>query len=222
LGKYQARSRSERQEKHTRGRTPPIVRIALFGGTFDPVHFGHLRLAEEACEAAGLERVLFVPAHTSPFRRQEPLSAPRHRLQMTQLAVADNPAFEASDIEIQRGGISYTVDTVASVRAMYPDAELYLIMGADTLQGFMSWYRPDAIVRECRLLVGVRPRYDLQAILEHLPDAIRERVLPVPMTPLDIRASDLRHRIRTGRSIRYLTPPNVIEYIQQHRLYLEP
>lgn len=198
------------------------MRIALFGGTFDPVHYGHLRLAEEACEAAGLERVLFVPAHTSPFRRQELLSAPRHRLQMTQLAVADNPAFEASDIEIQRGGISYTVDTVASVRAMYPDAELYLIMGADTLQGFMSWYRPDVIVRECRLLVGVRPHYDLQAILEHLPDAIRERVQPVPMTPLDIRASDLRHRIRTGRSIRYLTPPNVIEYIQQHRLYLEP
>jgi cytidyltransferase-like protein len=97
-----------------------IVRIALFGGTFDPVHYGHLRLAEEAREAAGLERVLFVPAHMSPFRQQEPLSEPRHRLQMTRLAVADNPAFEASDIEIQRGGVSYTVDTVATLRAAVP------------------------------------------------------------------------------------------------------
>ena len=199
-----------------------FVRIALFGGTFDPVHYGHLRLAEEAREAAGLERVLFVPAHTSPFRLQEPLSESRHRLLMTRLAIADNPAFEASDIEIQRGGVSYTVDTVMTLRAMYPDAELYLIMGADTLQGFMSWYRPEAIVKECHLLVGVRPRYDLQAALEHLPDAIRARVQPVPMTPLDISARDLRQRIRAGRSIRYLTPPNVIEYIQQHRLYLEP
>ena len=198
------------------------MRIALFGGTFDPVHYGHLRLAEEAREAAGLERVLFVPAHMSPFRQQEPLSESHHRLLMTRLAVADNPAFEASDIEIQRGGVSYTVDTVMTLRAQYPDAELHLILGVDALQGFRGWYRAETIAHECILLVGVRPHYDLRAALEHLPDAIRERVQPVPMTLLDISASDLRQRVRTGRSIRYLTPPNVIEYIQQHRLYLEP
>jgi len=199
-----------------------IVRIALFGGTFDPVHYGHLRLAEEAREAAGLERVLFVPAHMSPFRQQEPLSESRHRLLMTRLAVADNPAFEASDIEIQRGGVSYTVDTVTTLRALYPDDELFLILGADALLGFPNWYRAAAIAHECILLVGVRPHYDLQAAMGHLPDEIRPRVQPVPMTPLDISASDIRQRIRAGRSIRYLTPPNVIEYIQQHRLYLEP
>ena len=199
-----------------------FVRIALFGGTFDPVHYGHLRLAEEAREAAGLERVLFVPAHTSPFRQQEPISPPRHRIDMARLAIADNSAFEVSDIEIQRGGVSYTVDTVTTLRALYPDDELFLILGADALLGFPNWYRAAAIAHECILLVGVRPHYDLRAALEHLPDAIRERVQPVPMTPLDISASDLRQRVRTGRSIRYLTPPNVIVYIQQHRLFREP
>jgi len=198
------------------------MRIALFGGTFDPVHYGHLRLAEEAREAAALERVLFVPAYMSPFRQREPISLPRHRIEMTRLAVADNPAFEVSDIEIQRGGVSYTVETVAALRAHYPDAELYLILGADALQGFPNWYQAGTIAQECRLLVGVRPHHDLQAALAQLPDAIRARVHPVALTPLDISASDIRQRIRTGRSIRYLTPPDVIEYIQQHRLYLEP
>ncbi len=198
------------------------MRLALFGGTFDPVHYGHLRLAEEACEAANLERVLFIPAHTSPFRTAERLSAHAHRLQILRLAVQDNPRFEVSDLEIQRGGVSYTIDTVRTLRQHYPNAELFLILGADALQGFTAWREPDAIAQECRLLVGVRPHYDLQATLEQLPESIRRRVQPVPMTPLGVSASDLRQRVRQGRSIRYLTPPNVIEYIQQHRLYLEP
>lgn len=198
------------------------MRLALFGGTFDPVHYGHLRLAEEACEAANLERVLFMPAHTSPFRTAERLSDPEHRLQMLRLATKDNPRFEVSDIEIQRGGVSYTIDTVRTLRQQYPNAELFLILGADALQGFTAWREPDVIAQECGLLVGVRPHYDLQATLAQLPDPIRQRVQPVPMTPLGISASDLRQRVRQGRSIRYLTPPHVIEYIQQHRLYLEP
>ena len=127
------------------------MRIALFGGTFDPVHYGHLRLAEEAREAAGLERVLFVPAHMSPFRQQEPISPPRHRIDMARLAIADNPTFEVSELEIQRGGVSYTVDTVTTLRAQYPDAELHLILGADALQGFPNWYRAAAIAHECIL-----------------------------------------------------------------------
>ncbi len=198
------------------------MHIALFGGTFDPVHYGHLRLAEEAREAATLERVLFVPAAVSPFRTGEPITPAPHRLQMARLATADNPAFEVSDLEIQRGGVSYTIDTITSLQEQYPGATLSLILGADALQGFPNWHRADAIAQACQLLVGVRPNYDLQATLAQLPDAIRRRVLPVAMTPLDIRARDIRERVRTGRSVRYLTPPNVIEYIQQHRLYQEP
>jgi len=198
------------------------MRIGLFGGTFDPVHYGHLRLAEEARETANLERVLFVPARVSPFRLHESRTAPAHRLQMLRLATADNDAFEVSAAEIQRGGVSYTVDTVLALRQQYPEAQLSLILGADALQGFLQWNCPEIIVQECCLLVGVRPSYDLEAILAGLPEAIRQRVQLVAMTPMDISASDIRLRVRTQRSIRYLTPPHVIEYIQQHRLYREP
>jgi nicotinate-nucleotide adenylyltransferase len=210
------------QESQNLQRIIKSVRIALFGGTFDPVHYGHLRLAEEAREAANLERVLFVPANASPFRLQEPLSAPQHRLQMLRLATVDNPAFEVSELEIQRGGVSYTIDTVVAIRNQYPEATLFLIMGADALQSFMQWRSPDAIVQECSLLVGVRPTHELQAILERLPETIRQRVQPVAMLLLDISAHAIRRRVREGRSIRYLTPPDVIKYIQQHRLYQEP
>jgi nicotinate-nucleotide adenylyltransferase len=198
------------------------VRLAIFGGTFDPVHYGHLRLAEEAREAANLERVLFMPAFVSPFRTTEPLSAADFRVQMLRLAVQHNPCFEVSEMEIERGGVSYTIDTLRAIRQQHPEAELFLILGADALQGFMGWREPYAIAQECRLLVGVRPNYDLQSALEQLPEPIRQRVQPVRMTPLGISASDIRQRVRTGRSIRYLTPQNVIEYIQGHRLYLEP
>ncbi|MFN3690385.1 MAG: nicotinate-nucleotide adenylyltransferase [Fimbriimonadales bacterium] len=201
---------------------PMGVRLALLGGTFDPVHYGHLRLAEEAREAAGLTRVLFVPACVSPFRATEPPSDATHRLQMLRLAVQDNPDFEVSELELQRGGVSYTIDTLRALRTLYPDAELFLILGADALEGFMAWREPHSIAQACRLLVGWRPGYDLQAALASLPDPIRQRVQPVPMTPLGVSATDIRQRVRQGRSIRYLTPQHVIEYIQQHRLYLEP
>ncbi|MCS7209328.1 MAG: nicotinate-nucleotide adenylyltransferase [Fimbriimonadales bacterium] len=198
------------------------MRIALLGGTFDPVHYGHLRLAEEASEVASLERVLFVPAYVSPFRTAERLSEPMHRVQMLRLALHDNPRFEVCELEIQRGGISYTVDTVRAVREQHPDAELFLILGTDTLQGFMGWREPYVLGQVCQLLVGIRPEYDLQETLARLPEPIRQRVQPVPMVPLGISARAIRQRVRAGRSIRYLTPPNVIEYIHQHRLYLEP
>lgn len=198
------------------------MRIGVLGGTFDPVHYGHLRLAEEAREALGLQRVLLIPAFVSPFRTAERLSEPAHRLRMLQLAAHDNPHFVVSDIEIQRGGVSYTVETLHALQAQHPDAELYLIVGADALRGFPAWREPERIVHICTLAVGVRPDYDLQATLNTLPEPIRARVQPIRATPLDISATELRQRVRTGRSIRYLTPPNVIEYIHQHRLYLEP
>lgn len=108
------------------------------------------------------------------------------------------------------------------LRAQHPNAELYLIMGADTLAGFQRWRQPEVIAQECTLLVGVRPEYDLNAALDLLPAAIRARVHPVPMTPLGISASAIRDQIRAGHSIRYLTPPDVIEYIIRNRLYVEP
>ncbi len=201
---------------------PEHVRIGVLGGTFDPVHYGHLRLAEEVREALGLQRVWLIPAFVSPFRTAEQLSDPTHRLQMLQLAAQDNPHFTVSDIEIQRGGVSYTVETLHALQAQLPDTELYLILGADALRGFPTWREPERIVQVCQLAAGVRPDHDLPTTLNALPEPIRARVQPIPTTPLDISASELRQRVRARRSIRYLTPPNVIEYIHQHRLYLEP
>lgn len=198
------------------------MRIGFLGGTFDPVHYGHLRLAEEAREAVGLQQVLFIPAFVSPFRTDEPLSEPAHRLQMLQLAAQGNPYFAVSAVEISRGGVSYTIETVHALREQYPDAELYLIVGADALSSFMTWRFPEQIAHACTLLAGMRPDYDLQAVMHTLPETVRTRVRPIPTTPLSIRASEIRLRVRTGRSIRYLTPPDVIEYIHQHQLYLEP
>jgi nicotinate-nucleotide adenylyltransferase len=196
-------------------------RIGLFGGTFDPVHFGHLRLAEEVREAADLDAVVFIPAARSPFKPDRTLTDAHHRHAMLLLATANNPAFSVSDIELQRGGISYTVDTVRQIAERMPDAQLFLIMGLDSLAGFPHWYEPLQIVQHCQLLVGVRPGYDAAATLASLPEAIRAAVRLIPSVPLDISASQLRTFARNGRTLRYLTPENVIEYIQSHRLYQE-
>ncbi len=198
------------------------MRIGLFGGTFDPVHYGHLRLAEEAREHVGLERVYFVPAHLSPFRTSEKHAEGHHRLQMLHLATQDNPAFGVSEIEIERGGVSYTIDTLNAFRTQYAHAEFYLIMGLDTLAGFAHWYQVEAILQVCQLLVGIRPTHDWHATLASLPEWVRPNLQAVPMTPLGISASDPRRRCAQGRSLRYLMPPDVIEYIHQHQLYTEP
>jgi len=196
-------------------------RIGLLGGTFDPVHLGHLRLAEEAREAAALRQVIFIPAARSPFKPDRPLTDARHRYQMLLRAIATNPAFAVSDIEIQRGGISYTVDTVRQLAAQMPDTQLFLIMGLDTLAEFPQWREPFQIIQYCQLLVGVRPGYEAEPILAALPEAIRTAVRLIPSVPLDIRASQLRAFARQGRTLRYLTPEHVIEYIESHQLYKE-
>ncbi|MFQ3611137.1 MAG: nicotinate (nicotinamide) nucleotide adenylyltransferase, partial [Fimbriimonadales bacterium] len=159
---------------------------------------------------------------TSPFRTSEKHAEGHHRLEMLRLAIRDHPHFEVSDWEIQRGGVSYTIDTVNQFRAHEAQAEFYLIMGLDTLAGFAHWYQPQAILQHCQLLVGVRPTHDWHATLASLPEWVRPHVLAVPMTPLGISASDLRRRSAQGRSLRYLTPPDVIEYIRTHQLYTEP
>ncbi|MEN3001275.1 MAG: nicotinate-nucleotide adenylyltransferase [Armatimonadota bacterium] len=196
-------------------------RIGVLGGTFDPVHLGHLRLAEEAREAAALDQVLFIPAARSPFKPNRPPTDASHRLAMLQRAIAGNPAFAVSNIELQRGGISYTIDTLRQLTEQLPDAQLFLIMGTDSLAEFPRWRDALHIVQLCQLLVGVRPGYEPDSILTALPEAIRAAVRLIPSVLLDIRASQLRAFVREGRTLRYLTPDSVIEYIQSHQLYKE-
>jgi len=198
-----------------------IRRVGLLGGTFDPVHFGHLRLAEEAREAAQLDQVLFIPAARSPFKPDRSLTEAHHRYVMLQLAIGTNLAFDVSDIELRRCGISYTIDTVRQLSEQMPDAQLFLIMGLDSLAEFPRWRESGQIVRLCSLLVGARPGYEANPILAQLPEAIRAAVRLIPSVSLDISATQLRTFAREGRTLRYLTPDDVIEYIRNHQLYKE-
>jgi nicotinate-nucleotide adenylyltransferase len=188
------------------------------GGTFDPIHYAHLFIAEQAREQLGLEQILFIPSCHPPHKLHDPLTDAEHRFAMAVLAVADNPAFSASRLELDRPGPSYTLDTLRALRARGV-AEPHFIAGADAVLEMGSWYQPEAILREFQVVAVAREGYDLGLLDEALGAdlAARVRVLRVPL--LDVSATDIRRRVRAGRSIRYLTPPSVAAYIAEHGLY---
>ena len=203
----------------------PVVEgsIGIIGGTFDPIHHGHLAIAEEAREALGLERVLFVPAATPPHKPGRPVTPAAHRLEMARLAVVRNPTFAVSDIEVARGGASYTVDTLASL-AEDADAEPWFILSAEALAGLPTWRQPSRILDLARMAVVPRGGYDA---LDHawVRSAFpgredRFRFLPGPLLP--ISGSVVRRRAAAGRSVRYLVPDAVADYIAANALYAHP
>ncbi|MFN8629794.1 MAG: nicotinate-nucleotide adenylyltransferase [Chloroflexota bacterium] len=192
----------------------------MLGGTFDPIHHGHLAIAEEAREALGLERVLFMPAASPPHKPGQPVTSPEHRLAMVRLAVAGNPAFEASDVEIVRGGTSYTVDTLAALREGGLE-EPWLILSSEALALLPAWREPRRILALARLAVVPRGGYNPlgPAFVEAaFPGAVdRVTFLPGPLLP--ISGSVVRRRAHARRSVRYLVPDAVAEYIANHHLY---
>jgi nicotinate-nucleotide adenylyltransferase len=204
------------------------MRIGVFGGSFDPVHVGHLLLAECCREQAGLERVLFVPAATQPHKLDRRLADPQHRLEMLRLATGGHPAFEVAVLEIERGGVSYTVDTLAALAAMHPGAELCLLLGPDALAGLPAWREPRRIAELATLMAVERVGLDdlrtaagtagLADLLgaERLAAVLDRRVR---MPAIGIRASDLRAAVAAGHSIRYRTPRAVEAFIAAHGLY---
>ncbi len=197
------------------------MRVGVLGGTFDPIHVGHLFAAEEARTRLGLARVLFVPAGLPPHKLHLDVTATEHRLNMVRLAIADSPHLILSRVDIDRFGPSYTVDTMALLSDEYgPDAELYFIMGSDSLADLLTWHKPERLIRLCRIVALTRPghRLDLQEIYRLLPAAVaRVRLLEIPL--LEISSTDLQRRVRLGFSIKYLVPPAVEAYIYQHGLY---
>lgn len=198
------------------------MRLGIFGGTFDPIHLGHLRLAEEACEYLALDRVLFVPNRVSPFKTGQTTTPPDIRLEMARMAVADNPHFAVSAFEVEKtnGSPSYTIDTVRALRAEHgTGTEMYLLTGTDAVRDFPGWREPDALLSLVQIAAAARPGVDKNAVLAALPPAWAARVAFIPMTALDISASDLRARVATGRSIAYLVPRAVETYIREHGLY---
>lgn len=190
-------------------------RVGLFGGSFNPPHVGHLVVAEGARDAAALDRVLWMPAATPPHKRDDDLPAAEHRLAMTRLATEDHGAFAVSDLELRRAGVSYTVDTLQTLQAEHPGAELLLLIGGDSLAQFHTWREPDEILRRVELLVYPRPGFDLSAV----DAAVRRRATVLDRPLLDLSSTAVRDLLRAGRSARYLVPDAVLAYAEEHGLY---
>jgi len=190
----------------------------IMGGTFDPVHFGHLLMAERAREEFGLERVIFVPAGTPAHKLAWRVTDAVHRWNMVCLAIGDNGFFEASRIEIERPGPTYTVDTVEEFRRLWPDDEPYFIVGMDTVGEIPGWHRAQDLVRLTRFIAACRPGWDSDP-QEALPAGFPARIHKVESPLMEISSTDIRERVRQGKSIRYTAPAAVVDYIQANRLY---
>jgi nicotinate-nucleotide adenylyltransferase len=205
--------------------TPRSGSIAVMGGTFDPIHFGHLAVAEEAREVLGIERTLFITAARPPHKPDLPVTPAEDRLAMVRLAIAGNPAFEASRIEIDRPGPSFTLDTVlalaAAERAAGREPDLTVILSAESFQGLPTWHEPDRLLSVARIAVTPRDGFDMAGpawLAEHFPGN-EGRVTFLAAPRIRLSASELRERIAAGRSIRYLVPDAVIRHIGDHDLY---
>jgi nicotinate-nucleotide adenylyltransferase len=194
---------------------PKLKRIGIFGGSFDPPHIGHLIIAELARRSLDLEIVYLVPAYRPPHKAGNHASTASDRLTMTKLSVRGNPGLRVSDIEIKRKGLSYTVDTVRSFHRKYPTAELFLIIGSDSLQQFHSWKDPQAILALATLAVYRRPRR-APGKWQHSPS--RLRFIKGPM--MELASSDIRKRICDGKIIHYMVRENVLAFISRNQLYL--
>jgi nicotinate-nucleotide adenylyltransferase len=199
------------------------MRLGIFGGSFDPVHTGHLILAEQCREQARLDQVWFVPSATAPHKPDGAAATPRQRREMVELAVAGHESFRVSTLETDRGGTSFTVDTLRAIRAGQPAAELFLLIGSDSLAEFDSWREPGSICQLATPLVFCRP--GSAAALELLapwcaPDRMAAiRAHAIEPLPLAISSSLIRERVHGGRSIRYLVPRAVELYIRNAGLY---
>jgi nicotinate-nucleotide adenylyltransferase len=211
--------------------------VGIFGGTFDPIHHGHLRLAQEMAEALELSELRLVPAGNPPHRAR-PLADARHRLAMVERAAAGNPLLRVDPREVLSSAPSFTVQTLEALRKEQPDSTLCLLMGADAFRGFARWRRWEDIAAQAHLAVATRPGHDLEAGLDEAMGALlRTRrvarpadlvrsapgsVAVVPITALDISASRIRALRRSGLSLRYLLPDAVLDYIEANGLYLDP
>jgi nicotinate-nucleotide adenylyltransferase len=190
------------------------VKIGMLGGTFDPPHIAHLIAAELAMGQFGLDKMLFVPAAQSPLKTRKDISSANDRLEMTRLAIQDNPKFEVSRVELDREGASYTIDTIKALHQQLPPTEIYLLIGRDQYEQFESWRQPYDIVKLVRLVVMDRPGSPAKS-----STGFDSAVSYLKMPLLEISATEIRRRVAKGESIRYQVPEAVRTYIAEHRLY---
>lgn len=193
------------------------MRIGVYGGTFDPPHLGHLRLALAALDGLGLDEIIFMPANKNP-NKSAPVAAGRHRVEMVRRMIADQPKLSVSDLEITRGGPSYAVDTLSELHMVRP-AEYWFLLGADALKDLPNWKQPQRLLKLCRLGVVVRPpTTDVQAIAA-IPQEHRDHVDIVKMEPCDISSTDIRIRVAQNQPIATIVHPAVAQYIKENKLY---
>lgn len=187
------------------------MRLGILGGSFNPIHHGHLIVAERAAEAARLDRVLLIPAALPPLKDARDVAPPAQRLALVRAAVKGHPLFEASDLEIRRGGVSYTIDTLRELALRRPKARLYLIVGADAAALLPRWKAIDEVARRATFLIAARPGHRVRA---RMP---KQQIVGVPL--LEISSTEIRERLRRGRSIRWLVPEPVRRQLEKRRLY---
>ncbi|HQR42222.1 MAG TPA: nicotinate-nucleotide adenylyltransferase [Gemmatales bacterium] len=189
------------------------MRVGIFGGSFDPIHLGHLILAEQCRDQAALDRVLFIPAPRPPHKLNKAVASFDHRLAMLKLAILDQPAFLVDTCEQDRPGLSFTVDTLRYLHQREPATDWFLILGGDSVRDLSTWRDPEGIARLCKLLIVDRP--DTVGI--EPPNYFAYNRVQSPL--IDISSTDIRERVKTGRSIRYLVPERVREYIDTSEVY---
>ena len=211
--------------------------VGLFGGTFDPIHFGHLRAAEEVREGLGLSSVIFIPAALPPHKARGAVASSGHRLAMVRLAVEPNAYFNVSDAEVRRTGKSYSIETIRSFQQTSgPETSLYFVMGMDAFLEIATWKSVDRLFSLCHFVVMTRPGYVLRTLEEIVPLEIARQfcydhnsecwnhesgysIIPFEITHLDISATRIRDNIKMGRSMRFLVPEKVSDYIEKHGFY---
>ena len=194
------------------------MKIGIFGGTFDPPHIGHLSLAKAAMAQLELDEVILLPANRNPMKARSIQTPAKHRLAMVHELIKDEPNMSYSDMEITRGGSSYTVDTLGELQMVHP-ADYWFILGADSLRGISEWKNPVRLMKLCRLAVAVRPPFVLNDVTIKLTEDFRDRVDIVQMPPLDISSSELRSLIHRKQNVSPWLKPEVLQYIQKHKLY---
>ncbi len=191
--------------------------LGMLGGTFDPPHLAHLIAGERAVEAFALDKLLFIPANIPPHKVGGNISSAEHRFAMTQIATDGNDKFEVSRIELERTGPSFTIDTLYEIQQQWVPEKIFLFIGLDQLAVFNTWHRNEEIFKAAEVVVLTRPSQKLKGIDPFLVRGVK--ILSIPQ--LEISSTDIRNRVRAGKSIRYLVPDGVGEYIAKHRLYSE-
>jgi nicotinate-nucleotide adenylyltransferase len=202
-----------------------MKKIGIIGGTFDPIHYGHLILAEQARVETRLDQVIFMPAKVQPFKLNIKCAGDEHRYAMLQAATAGNPHFSVSRRELDSSGISYTINTLKGCKAeLEADAELYFIIGTDAFLHLEKWYAAEDLLEGFSFVIGTRPGYkeqELKALIARFRDQYGTKLFEIHNSEVEISSTDIKSRIQTGKSIKYLLPEGVEEYIYRNKLYSE-